>query len=112
MAEKLQIDGSIVCDAGGQLSKRGELLGLYQPVLRSPQLIQRFCQFACAGPDAFKQAHVLNGNRRLVGERCYQFDLLVAERPHLVTRSVAAMTRPDHACAPAPRRTGGHSRSR
>ena len=31
----------LVRDAGGQLAKRGELLGLDQAILRGPQLLQR-----------------------------------------------------------------------
>jgi len=50
------------------LAKRGELLGLHQPVLRGAQLFQRFPQFAGAGLHVFKQSHVLDGDRRLIGE--------------------------------------------
>ena len=73
-------------DAGGQLAKRGELLGLHQAVLRGPQVLQRLRQFAGAGLHALEQPHVLDRDRRLVGEGRDQLDLLVGERPHLVTR--------------------------
>ena len=72
-------------DAGGQLTKRGELLGLHQAVLRGAQVLQRLRQFARAGLDALEQPHVLDRDRRLVGERRDQLDLLVGERPHLRT---------------------------
>jgi hypothetical protein len=36
--------------------------------------------------DFVKQPHVLDRDRRLVGESRYQLDLLLAERPHLGTR--------------------------
>ena len=58
----------LVRDAGGQLTERGELLGLDQAVLRGAQVLQRLRQFARAGLNAFEQAHVLDRNRRLVGE--------------------------------------------
>ena len=43
-------------------------------------------QFARAGLHAFEQAHVLDRDRRLIGECRDQLDLFVGERPHLVTR--------------------------
>ena len=43
-------------------------------------------QFARAGLHAFKQAHVLDRDRRLVGKSCDQFDLLVGEWPHFRAR--------------------------
>ena len=75
-----------VGDPGGQLAERGELLGLDQPVLRRPQFLQRFCQFARAGFHAVEQAHVLNRDGGLVGEGRCGFNLLVRERPDIWTR--------------------------
>ena len=76
----------LVRDAGGQLAERGELLGLDQAVLRGPQVLQRLRQFAGAGLDAFEQPHVLDRDRRLVGEGRDQLDLLVGEWPYLCAR--------------------------
>ena len=73
-------------DAGGQLAERGELFGLHQAVLRGPQVLQRFRQFARAGFHAFEQPHVLDRDHRLVGEGGDQLDLLVAKRLHCTTR--------------------------
>ena len=39
----------LVRDAGGQLSERGQLLGLHQAVLRGAQFFQRLRQFAGTG---------------------------------------------------------------
>lgn len=73
-------------DARGELSERGELLGLHQPVLRRPQLLQRFRQFARTRLDTLEQTNVFDGNGGLIGERRGEFDLLVGKRPHLGTR--------------------------
>ena len=35
-------------DTGGELAERGKFLRLDKPVLRGAQVVQRFCQFACA----------------------------------------------------------------
>jgi hypothetical protein len=61
-----------VGDAGGELAERGELLGLNEPVLGGAQLLQRSRQFAGACFDAFVQPRVMNGHRRLRGERLHQ----------------------------------------
>ena len=58
----------LVRDAGGQLPERGELLRLHQAVLRGAQLLQRLRQFARAGLDVFKQPHILDRDRGLVGK--------------------------------------------
>ena len=61
----------LVRDAGGELTERGELLCLHQAVLRGAQILQRLRQFARAGLHAFKQAHILDCDRGLVGKcRC------------------------------------------
>jgi len=73
-------------DARGELSERGQLFGLDQPVLRGLQIFQRLCQFKRAGFDAFEQSDVLDGNRGLVGKSRRQFYLLVGKRPHLGAR--------------------------
>ena len=75
----------LVRDTGGELTKRGELLRLHQAVLCGAQVLQRFRQFAGAGFHAFKQPHVLDRNRGLVGERSQELDLFVGERPRLRT---------------------------
>ena len=49
-----------MCDAGGELAKRGELLRLHQAILRSPQVFQRCGQFARAGLHAFEQSYVFD----------------------------------------------------
>ena len=67
-------------DPSGQLTKRGELLGLNQAILRGPQVLQRRCEFARAGLHAFEQAHILYRYRRLVGEGLDEVNLLVSER--------------------------------
>src|SRR5262245_56464435 len=51
-----------------ELTKRGELLRLDQTVLRCAQVLQRGGQLARAGFHTFKQTHVLNCDRCLVGE--------------------------------------------
>ena len=76
----------LVRDAGGQLPKRGELLGLDQAVLRGPQILQRLRQFARARFFRFEQPHILDCDRRLVGEGRYQLDLLIGERVNLTAR--------------------------
>src|SRR5450759_75268 len=76
----------LVRDAGGQLTERGELLRLDQAVLRSPQVLQRLRQFAGAGLNTLEQPYVFDSDRRLVGERRYQLDLLVGEGTHLLAR--------------------------
>ena len=58
----------LVRDAGGELTKRGELLRLHQAVLRGAQVLQRCGQFARAGFHAFEQAHILDCNCGLVSE--------------------------------------------
>ena len=68
----------LVRDAGGQLAQRGKLLSLDQTVLRSPQILQRFRQFAGASLHAFEQPHVLDRDHRLVSECRQQFDLLIS----------------------------------
>ena len=50
--------------------------------MRGSQIFQRGRQFARAGLHAFKQAHVLDRNHRLVGEGLDQLDLLFGERSH------------------------------
>ena len=75
----------LVRDAGSQLTKRCQLLGLNQTVLCSPQVLQRLRQFASASFYAFKQPYILDGDCGLVGKRPNQFDLLVGKRSHLVT---------------------------
>ena len=55
-------------DASGQLTKRGQLLRLHQTILRGAQILQRGGQLARARLDAFKQAYILDRDRRLVGE--------------------------------------------
>jgi hypothetical protein len=52
----------LVCDASGELTKRGQLLRLHEAVLRGLQILQRGGQFACAGFYAFEQAYVLDCN--------------------------------------------------
>ena len=59
----------LVRDAGGQLAKRGELLGLDQPLLRGPELLERFRQFPGARFDVLEQARVLDGKRRIEPRR-------------------------------------------
>src|SRR5215475_777966 len=49
----------LVCDTGGQLTKRGKLLCLDEAILCGPQVLQRGGQFACARLHAFKQTDVL-----------------------------------------------------
>src|SRR5215207_4795832 len=55
----------LVRDAGGQLAKRGELLGLDQPLLRRPELLERFRQFPGAGLYVLEQACVLDSKNGL-----------------------------------------------
>ena len=73
-------------DAGGQLAKRGELLRLHQAVLRGPQILQRFRQFARARFRTFKQPRILDRDHSLVGEGGHQLDLLVGERSYVCPR--------------------------
>ena len=72
----------LVCDPGGELAKRGELLRLHQAILRGAQVLERGGQFARAPLHLVEQAHVLDRDHRLVGEGLDQLDLLVGERPH------------------------------
>ena len=46
-------------------------------------MLQRLAQFRVALLDFLEQAHVLDGDDRLVGEGFEQLDLLVGERPDL-----------------------------
>ena len=59
---------------------------LDQAVLRGAQILQRFRQFARARLNALEQPHVLDRDRRLVGEGRDQLDLLVGEWPHFRAR--------------------------
>ena len=61
-------------DTGGQLTERGELLRLDQAVLRGPQILQRFRQFAGTSFHVFEQARVLDRHHRLVGKGLQQID--------------------------------------
>ena len=71
-----------VGDAGGQLAERGELLRLHQPVLRGPQILQRFRQIGRALAQFVQQPRVLDRDDGLSGEVLHQLDLLVGEWPH------------------------------
>ena len=83
----------LVRDAGGQLTERGELLGLDQAVLRGAQVLQRLRQFAGAGLDAFEQAHVLDRDHRLVGEGLQQLNgALSGTRRTVLRRTTSAPT--------------------
>ena len=82
IVDEIQRVLDLVRDASGELTERGELLGLHQTILRGPQILQGFSQFARASLHAFKQAHVLDRDHRLVGEGLDQLDLLVGKRPH------------------------------
>ena len=76
-------------DASGELTERGELLRLHEAVLCGAQILQRLGQFACAGLNTFEQAHILDCDRRLVGESRDKLDLLVGERPRLLIASIS-----------------------
>ena len=49
-------------DPGGQLTKRGQLLGLDQPLLRGFQLIERVCKLTGTGFDILKSRRILNSH--------------------------------------------------
>ena len=69
----------LVRDAGGELTKRGELLRLHQTILRGAQVLQRRRQFARARFHAFEQPDILHRDRRLVGEHREELDLFIRE---------------------------------
>jgi hypothetical protein len=75
-----------VGDSGGQLAERGKLLRLDKAILRSPQVLQRFCQLVRALLFSLEQPHVLDRDRRLIGVRGDKLDLLVGEWLHLRAR--------------------------
>ena len=95
-------------DTGGQLAERGEFLGLHQAILRGPQILQRLCQFAGAGLNAFKQAYILDRDRRLVGEGRDQLDLLVGEWAHLLARQCQNADCPPSRSIGTPRAVRSH----
>ena len=64
-------------DIGGRAADDAEDLG------RGRLLLERFGQFAVARLQLVEHPHVLDRDRRLVGEGLDQFDLLRGERPHL-----------------------------
>ena len=70
-------------DACGELAQRGEFLGLDQPVLCGTQFLQRQREFAGARLNLVEQPGILDRDRRLIGERHNELDLLVGERSHL-----------------------------
>ena len=84
----------LVRDAGGQLTERGQLLGLDQAILRGPQVLQRFRQFAGAGFHVFKQTRVLDRQHRLRREGLQQFDCALGKFARLLA--------PDHKRADDP----------
>src|SRR5262249_51230206 len=69
----------LVGDAGGELAEGSQLLGLDQAALRGAQVIEGLRELAGARLDLLEQAHVLDRDDGLVGERCHQFDLALAE---------------------------------
>ena len=73
-------------DAGGELAERSKLIRLHQAVLSGAQIVQRFCQFPCAGLNLVEQPSVFDRDDRLVGERLHELDLLVNERMDLLAR--------------------------
>ena len=75
----------LVRDAGGQLTERGELLGLDQPLLCGSKLLERFRQFACPGFDILEQARILDREHRLAGEGLEQVDCRGREEAWLLT---------------------------
>ena len=66
----------LVGDASGELAQRSKLLGLHQAILSGAQIFERFRELARALLLGLEQADVLDGDRRLVGERRNQLDLL------------------------------------
>ena len=69
-------------DACGELAERSEFFGLHQAILRGAQIVERLRQFPRALLNLFEQAHIGDGDDRLVGEGCDQFDLLWREGLH------------------------------
>jgi hypothetical protein len=57
-----------VRDAGSELAKRGELLGLDQAILRRAQGLQRLRELAGARPHFLEQPHVLDSDDSLIGK--------------------------------------------
>ena len=74
----------LVRDAGGQLAKRGELLGLDQPLLRGSELLQRFRQFPGSRLDILEQAGVLDRDDGLSGKSLEEIDRRVRKRARLL----------------------------
>src|SRR6478672_13506072 len=68
-------------DAGGQLAERSELFGLHQPILRGAEFLNRQRKLFSSLLHLLEQADILNGDRCLVRERRYQFNLLLGKRP-------------------------------
>src|SRR5262249_28488212 len=86
IVDKIERVLDFVCDPGSELTERSQLLSLHQAVLGGAQILQRGRQFARAGLDPFKQSHVLDRYRGLVGKGCDQLDLLVGKWPDLLAR--------------------------
>src|SRR5262249_54274459 len=64
----------LVCDAGGELSERGEFFGLHQAILSGAQVLQGFYQFACSRLHAFEKSRILDRQHRLGGEGLQELD--------------------------------------
>ena len=76
----------LVCDAGGELAERSQLLGLDQAILRGAEVIERSSQLPRAGFDTFEQANIFDRDGSLVGKSGSQLDLLFGKRPRLGAR--------------------------
>ena len=72
-------------NAGGELTERGELLGLYQAILRGAQIVERFRKVVGALAQFVEKARILNGNNGLGSEIPHQRNLLVGEGPDFLS---------------------------
>src|SRR5262249_58437282 len=72
VVDKIERILDLVRDARGELSERGKLFCLHQPILGGAKILKRFCQLACAGLDILEQAYILDCNDRLVSKCSHQ----------------------------------------
>ena len=73
-----------LADADDGVERRAQLVAHVGEELRL--VLARLCELAALLLDFLEQPHVLDRDRRLIGEGRYQFDLLVGKRPYLGPR--------------------------